>query len=1439
MRSYRTLSVWTLAAWLCFAAASLRAAVLVSAQANPTSLAAGATSTVQALVTGDSTNSGVSWSCTVSPSVSGACSTVPASSTVLTSGFFSFTYAAPSAIGQRATVTITATAKADPSASSSPPAQITLTPTATTPTIDIGTGAPNQSVVQEFVSAFYRNNFNNLVGLPPLGNVKALGSTAGYYVQEFPDAANTSGVKYALASASAVASGGAVGGTSQSVVQIYGPEYAYYLTVGASTAGYPLSDTLACPSFDPSNSCMFQFFDKSYALFVYANALLSGVSDLTVRQGIYTEWMALGGVTGIGRPISVETAVTATVIAPATKGSTATAQTFSAGAIYSITAGSSSGQVHGVSEPFYDMYVADGGPTGPLGLPISEVIVNTVTGLRKQNFEGGVLQYTPGGNVGTQYPVKTVTLTGAAPGTTVTLSLGQTLTLTATPMDIAGDLLTGLAISWSSTNGQVISVAPQPNGQSAVLTAVRGGAASVTAASGGVTSASISLLVLAPCCQVGDGAPLAVQSAFQTAVTRDKIAVQLPASAPASRLGSGYVQMVQSSGTPPVNYLLAQSDQSGSAYVVSGILLSQYQNLGGPAGSLGYPISDATAGGTQLFQNGALSGNPVHLVSGGVLAKWASLGYETGAAGVPVADAVSFSTFGANSGVSQNFVNGAIYSASSGPRAGSAYFVSGIILTAYNAAGGPGGDLGMPVGDEFVSGGTHQQNFEGGSVSYTVGAASAQVQTAPKIPAVIVAPASISAGAHALLAISGFPNGSPIRVSMTGQPDFVVTAANGAYSWDYFVPLTASSGSLTIQAADTRSTAAATGTLTIKGFDRNRVQIAQLGGNNQTGAPGSLLPAPFQVALLDSSGASIVGAPVTFRASTGTQLSVSAAVTDANGQASTYVRLPNAAGTIGVSASSAIAQSGVTFYAVAVASALSNFPNMLESGSAPLGAGPGTIGQKGALLSAVAAILRYQQNRNIVSTVNGLADAPTLNQYLTAYCGVDVSGNKVCDGFLSNPASGEQIVNLWRAAQFTGGLDVTVLTPAQSAVIDLVSQGEPVLLSLGLSSNGVSAGGHFVVAMGVASDGSIAIEDPSPLFARTGLNDYLNGFTVSGAAWKGTLLGAVRFAVRSPSATRFLLAALSQPPALMSSLAFDISSPSGECGLPLQMPDTVDASGNPPAAGSLVSKLQVCDGLLPAYQIGVGAAQPFRALVTDLATGGSSFDLSGNAPAVYQATRPLLNLSVSPQIANFTAAGVVNAATFTAGIAPGGLVSIFGSGLASSAGTTSVDVDGETATLISASAFQINVVLPLDIAPGTHQLRVKSPYGTAQQPVTVSTVAPEIFLVGTPPVGAVENQDGSLNGPANPAARGESLMVFGTGLGSVTKSGPTSSANSTVTVLLNGDELPVSFAGLTPGFVGLYQVNVPIPAAIAPGSVIFLTLKEGGRISNPVSIAIR
>ena len=99
-----------------------------------------------------------------------------------------------------------------------------------------------------------------------------------------------------------------------------------------------------------------------------------------------------------------------------------------------------------------------------------------------------------------------------------------------------------------------------------------------------------------------------------------------------------------------------------------------------------------------------------------------------------------------------------------------------------------------------------------------------------------------------------------------------------------------------------------------------------------------------------------------------------------------------------------------------------------------------------------------------------------------------------------------------------------------------------------------------------------------------------------------------------------------------------------------------------------------------------------------------------------------------------------------------------------------------------------------------------------------------------------------------PAAAGEVVQVFATGLGATEPAVPSGQAppsgtlarvTATVTATVGGQPATVQFAGLAPGFVGLYQVNVQIPAGVTPGSAVPVVLLQNGVPSNTVSLAIR
>ena len=107
--------------------------------------------------------------------------------------------------------------------------------------------------------------------------------------------------------------------------------------------------------------------------------------------------------------------------------------------------------------------------------------------------------------------------------------------------------------------------------------------------------------------------------------------------------------------------------------------------------------------------------------------------------------------------------------------------------------------------------------------------------------------------------------------------------------------------------------------------------------------------------------------------------------------------------------------------------------------------------------------------------------------------------------------------------------------------------------------------------------------------------------------------------------------------------------------------------------------------------------------------------------------------------------------------------------------------------------------------------------------------------------GAILDTQARLVDSAAPAARGEVVQVFATGMGATQPRVPSGQAApgeplarvlSPVEARVGGQAARVLFAGLAPGFVGLYQVNVEIPAGVSPGSAVSLVLLQNGVPGN-------
>jgi len=208
---------------------------------------------------------------------------------------------------------------------------------------------------------------------------------------------------------------------------------------------------------------------------------------------------------------------------------------------------------------------------------------------------------------------------------------------------------------------------------------------------------------------------------------------------------------------------------------------------------------------------------------------------------------------------------------------------------------------------------------------------------------------------------------------------------------------------------------------------------------------------------------------------------------------------------------------------------------------------------------------------------------------------------------------------------------------------------------------------------------------------------------------------------------------------------------------------------------------------------------------------------------------------------------VVNAADFNTTIAPGGLVSVFGNQLSPVNLATSemplptaladscLTVNGLPMPILFVSPNQVNAQIPFQ-SVGNVTLILRTPGGTSDNyNLQILPGAPSVFLSNIPGQSAtvptiVRNDDGGLVTDSHPIHRRENtaLVIYGTGLGQTSpavQSGmpspasPLAVALTKPTVTLGGVQLPLLYYGLTPGEVGVNQINVTVPNNVPDGWV--------------------
>lgn len=220
----------------------------------------------------------------------------------------------------------------------------------------------------------------------------------------------------------------------------------------------------------------------------------------------------------------------------------------------------------------------------------------------------------------------------------------------------------------------------------------------------------------------------------------------------------------------------------------------------------------------------------------------------------------------------------------------------------------------------------------------------------------------------------------------------------------------------------------------------------------------------------------------------------------------------------------------------------------------------------------------------------------------------------------------------------------------------------------------------------------------------------------------------------------------------------------------------------------------------------------------------------------------------------FTSAGVVSSAALVPGprqLAAGSRAAILGDRLSTGREgpeDVTVRVGGKEAQVLWVRPQRIELVLPDDLPAGKTELELEVSWSTVQAPpveVEIAAAAPGLFgytygEVGEPAFladlgGLACNGDGTLNYAGQPAAPGEKITLYATGL-------PADAVPGKVKVRMGVASMrnaPVSAVAAAPGLPGVVAVTVTVPEKTEPTNNVPVELRYGGATSNRVVVSVR
>jgi len=234
---------------------------------------------------------------------------------------------------------------------------------------------------------------------------------------------------------------------------------------------------------------------------------------------------------------------------------------------------------------------------------------------------------------------------------------------------------------------------------------------------------------------------------------------------------------------------------------------------------------------------------------------------------------------------------------------------------------------------------------------------------------------------------------------------------------------------------------------------------------------------------------------------------------------------------------------------------------------------------------------------------------------------------------------------------------------------------------------------------------------------------------------------------------------------------------------------------------------------------------------------------------------------LTPAYPAINAGGAANSASGATTLAPGALATVYGSYFATSAakasaplpttlGEVSVRVNGVAAPISYVSSTQVNFQVPWSTQTGSATVTVSQAGGAGNTiTVPVAAAAPGLFVTSTGAAVAQNYPSYSLNSSTNPIATGGTIVAYLTGIGPVVPGGvigdgaatpasPLFNAALGCSATIGGVTAQVGFAGMTPGYAGLAQANITVPAGVKSGSNP-LVVTCGGTASNAAAISVK